>query len=113
LSKDEHELIDNLFSEARPHAINDWQMEFWDGVYPECPYTDVENWAKVIQWFKYGFARAKRRFKGNQYAAWKTFNAIGDVIDRQWDYLADYMDSGREFTLVIDYYNADAWLRDE
>jgi hypothetical protein len=114
LSKIEHEQIDNLFAEARVHAINEWAAEQWslDGIVPECPYTDIENWSKIIQWFKYGFARAKKRFKGNSYAAWKTFGKIGDVIDKNWDNLVEHADTGREFTLVIDYDNGDAWLRD-
>lgn len=108
LTKEEKARLDKLLTDVRPLAIDAWMNELrYDDEYDEgYNFFEVdENWNRICNWYKYGFARAKRRFKGDAWSMHTLRERIKRVVQEQWQTLIEFCDSGREFTLALDYEN--------
>ena len=108
-------MFDDFVSELRPVVSALWASAsddlYLDDEVTECPYTTDENWPKFVGWLRYGYARAYRRFDGDDYLAYRMFKNINDTIKRNWDELAQYSESGRVFTLALDKTDGSVELR--
>lgn len=114
LDKETNEMLDKVFEGMRDEAIRVWESET-SGTFDDededrdCPYTTDENWPKVLGWLKFGYARAKQRYK-EDYIAYQLVNNIDKVIENEWPMLEQYQDTGKEFSLAIDIENGTAEL---
>jgi hypothetical protein len=98
--------LNDLFIDMRPIAIESWESEYeWDSEENNF-FKNDENWRMVWDWLSYGYARAKRRFKDQSWGAWILGERIDKVVEHVWPGLESWADSGREFTLAMDYDNA-------
>lgn len=108
LTKAENEKIQTLLDSMRPLVIDSYESEFYDEYDDEnydCMFENDAEWKRVCDWIKYGFMRAKRRFKGDDGLAFAVYERISRAIKPHWQTLLEFADSGREFTLKIDYEN--------
>lgn len=107
LSQKDTNKLDKLLAEIRPEAVKYFESEYGYEMEHDSEYTNVmqsdETWSQVCGWIKYGFARAKRRFKGDAWGMYYLRNRIERVVKNQWASLIEWADSGREFTLVLEY----------
>ena len=113
LTKDETAELDIFLKAVRPFAIDGWESEFAFDDYDDMTnfFSDDQNWQRVCDWFKYGFARAKRRFKGDAWSMYIMRERIEKVVQQSWAELMQWVDSGREFTLALDYENTGVEVR--
>lgn len=90
------------FEKGFKHGIQmQWEEIFED--LEDCPHLkDLQN---ILEWIKYGFYRAKRRFKNESAMSDFLKENIKKEVHRKWDALMDYEDSGVEFTISLDYEN--------
>jgi hypothetical protein len=114
LSKIETARLDKFLAGVRPEAITAFDSEFgheeeFDNDYTN-PFESLETWERICAWFKYGFARAKRRFKNDSWSMFALRETIESVVQREWDFLLGWADSGKQFTLALDYENGSAWI---
>jgi len=77
----------------------------------KCPYTSNEVWPRMVNWYKYGYARAKRRYRGDDDIAYLLYKNVGETMSEYWPELENYCDTGRKFTMVLDLDNGDVTLR--
>lgn len=109
------EQISAIMHDARPEAISGWVSEYggdFDEDYSEeNPFEDDEKWNRIVGWVKSGFARANRRFKGEQYTAYALFQSIEREFKKYWDSLLTHADTGMEFTIALDYENGCASMQ--
>lgn len=101
------EQINSIMEGARPEAITSWVSEYgndFDEDYSEeNPFENDEKWARIVGWVKSGFARANRRFKGEQYTAFALFRSVEREFEKYWQSLLSHADTGIEFTIALDY----------
>jgi len=98
--------------DVRPYAIDGWESEFaYDDDEMTNFFENDENWKRLCDWFKYGFARAKRRFKGDSWSMFTMRERIERVVQQSWSELMQWADSGRKFTLALDYENGGVEVR--
>lgn len=64
-----------------------------------------ENMDKIFGWLKFGFANAKRKYKGENYWAQDMKERINNTISTAWNTLRQYADTGEVFTLEYDLEN--------
>lgn len=112
LTKAENVKIQSLLTEVRPLVIESYKSELEYELDEDEPsyFEDDTTWQRVCDWISYGFARAKRRFKGDGGTAYALFKSIARAFKREWESLKMFADSGREFTLMLDYDNGWAQL---
>jgi hypothetical protein len=112
LSPDENDMLDEFLPKVRRELAKQYSKEYSDfDLEPKCPYTTNETWPKMVNWYKYGYARAKRRYRGNDDIAYLLFRNVTKTIENNWEELKQYCDSGRKFTLVLDLDYGDVELR--
>jgi hypothetical protein len=61
-----------------------------------------ENSFAVIEWLKYGFANAKRRYKGEFYYSWDMRMKLNKYVQEKTSYLENFCDTNEELTLGYD-----------
>ena len=113
LTKEETAKLDQFLADVRPFAIEGWEGEFAYDDYDDLTnfFENDQNWQRLCDWYKYGFSRAKRRFKGDAWTMYTLRERIESAVQSVWSQLMQWADSGREFSLAIDYENGYAEVR--
>lgn len=112
LTKLEIEQIESFAVGYREGMVKDWKDEIdYDEDYNEpCPFEDEVIWTRLVGWLKYGYARAKRRYKNDWGMAWALFENLDKLLTSQRAFLEQYADTGAVLTLALDYDNGYARL---
>jgi hypothetical protein len=117
LTKQEIKDIEFFATKYRKELCKDWKLEINEyedededeGNIP-CPFDSDEDWDKLVGWMKYGYARAKRRWKDDG-LAYALFQSIERELIREAHTLKIYLDSNMEFTLCLDAENGVAKVK--
>lgn len=111
LSNEDQECFDRFIPDFRLALVADWKEENEDDDF-DCAFLDDQIWDKLVDWMKYGFVRAKRRYDNNWWMAWTLFQRVEELLDKTFKHVQDYADSGITFTLALDIENGWAEMMD-
>lgn len=71
------------------------------------PFEGKDAFRRIYGWLKFGYARAKRKYKDRPCLAFALKNEIDEVTKRESAALAEYVDSGVEFKMRLDLENCE------
>jgi hypothetical protein len=93
-------------------------QEFWHGFrwgtinaeQNDYLYGGTFEWYKkhkkeILSWFRYGYANAKRRYKGEPKLASYAKEKLNKVVEKAMPILEEYADTGEVFTLSFDFWD--------
>lgn len=114
LDSDVEEMLDEFLPRLRAALAREWSQCLESKEYDterRCPYTTNETWPRMVEWYKYGYARAYRSFRGDDDIAYRLFRNVSELMEEKWPELVSYENSDREFVLAMNYRTGDAELR--
>jgi hypothetical protein len=79
----------------------------------ECnnPFEGRESFRKIFGWMLYGYGRAKRGYKGEQWTAYQMKKEIETVSERAMKNFREYADTGATFIMRLDFNETEVTIK--
>jgi hypothetical protein len=75
------------------------------------PFEGKEAFRRIFGWMLYGYARAKRTYKGENFKAYQMKKEVEKVSEKAMQNFGDYADSGAVFTMRLDFNRVEVTIK--